>query len=66
MNNKQEILKIMMKINKKSALSQRDLSKDLGISFGKLNYCLKSLKIKGLLKIKILKLTSIKVDIFIF
>ena len=30
----------------------RDLSKNLGMSLGKLNYCLNALKKKGLIKIK--------------
>ena len=41
----------MRKIQKKPDTSQRELAKDLGISLGKLNYCLKALKTKGLIKI---------------
>tara|TARA_A100001011_G_C14309743_1_gene844942 strand:- start:1217 stop:1525 length:309 start_codon:yes stop_codon:yes gene_type:complete len=52
MKNKQDILNILLKINRKPEISQRTLSKDLGISLGKLNYCIKSLKSKGLLKIE--------------
>ena len=33
-------------------LSQRQLAKDLGFSLGKLNYCIKALNRKGLIKIK--------------
>ena len=36
-------------------MSQRGLAKSLGFSLGKLNYCLKSLQKKGLLKIQNLK-----------
>ena len=35
--------------------SQRDLAKELGFSLGKLNYCLKELKKKGLIKINSFK-----------
>ena len=40
----------MRKIQKKPESSQRELADDLGFSLGKLNYCLKALKIKGLIK----------------
>ena len=43
---------ILRKINKDPKSSQRQLAKDLGFSLGKLNYCLKALKEKGLIKIK--------------
>ena len=55
MNNEQkknnEDLEILRKISKSPDLSQRELSKELGFSLGKLNYCLKSLQKKGLIKI---------------
>tara|TARA_B100000401_G_C52335678_1_gene498537 strand:+ start:118 stop:435 length:318 start_codon:yes stop_codon:yes gene_type:complete len=50
-NNDQENLDLLIKINK-GASSQRELSDELGFSLGKLNYCLKALKYKGLIKIK--------------
>ena len=40
----------LRKINEKEPLSQRKLANDLGFSLGKLNYCLKALKEKGLIK----------------
>ena len=43
---------LLRKINKQPKSSQRDLAKSLGFSLGKLNYCLKALKEKGLIKIK--------------
>jgi|TARA_X000000368_G_C22985756_1_gene692064 EPS-associated MarR family transcriptional regulator len=43
---------LLRKIHKSPDSSQRDLAYDLGFSLGKLNYCLKELKIKGLVKIK--------------
>ena len=42
----------MRKIDKQPESSQRYLAEELGFSLGKLNYCLKKLKEKGLIKIK--------------
>ena len=50
--NDEEHLNIIRKISKDPNLSQRDISSELGISLGKVNYCVKSLKDKGLIKIK--------------
>lgn len=44
--------KVLRKINNSPNYSQRKLATELGFSLGKLNYCLKSLKNKGLIKIK--------------
>ena len=44
--------KILRKIGKKSQTSQRELAKELSFSLGKLNYCMKELKKKGLVKIQ--------------
>ena len=43
---------ILRKINKQSNISQRIMAKELNMSIGKLNYCLKELQKKGLVKIK--------------
>ena len=43
---------ILRKIQGKPNLSQRKLAEELGFSLGKLNYCLKALKDKGLIKIE--------------
>tara|TARA_B110000444_G_C18804916_1_gene579434 strand:- start:1413 stop:1712 length:300 start_codon:yes stop_codon:yes gene_type:complete len=43
---------VLRKIGKNPESSQRKMAKDLGFSLGKLNYCLKALKKKGLIKIK--------------
>tara|TARA_B100000287_G_C20394325_1_gene686962 strand:- start:330 stop:629 length:300 start_codon:yes stop_codon:yes gene_type:complete len=43
---------ILRKIKSKPNSSQRELASELGFSLGKLNYCLKALKEKGLIKIK--------------
>ena len=42
---------ILRKLNSKPNSSQRKLASELGFSLGKLNYCLKALKNKGLIKI---------------
>ena len=43
---------LLRDIQNKPNTSQRKLAKDLGFSLGKLNYCLKELQKKGLIKIK--------------
>ena len=43
---------LLRKINKNPSFSQRKLADELGFSLGKLNYCLKALKSKGLIKIE--------------
>ena len=48
----EEDFKILRTINKKSKFTQRELADELGFSLGKLNYCLKALKKKGLIKLK--------------
>ena len=56
-----ELLDILRKIYSKNELSQRKLAKDLNVSLGKLNYCLKSLK-KGLIKIQNFKNNENKIN----
>ena len=51
MTNDQDYLNLLRKIKKKPESSQRELAWQLGFSLGKLNYCLKALKRKGLIKI---------------
>jgi EPS-associated MarR family transcriptional regulator len=48
----QDEFDLLRKLNIKAKYSQRELAKDLGFSLGKLNYCIKALKDKGLIKIK--------------
>ena len=50
--NNQDHLNVMRKIQKKPNKSQRNLAGELGFSLGKLNYCLRALQEKGLVKIK--------------
>ena len=50
-NNNQDQFNVSRKINKNPKSTQRQLAEELGFSLGKLNYCLKALKDKGLIKI---------------
>jgi len=50
--NNKDHFEILRKISKKPETSQRELAEELGFSLGKLNYCLKELQKKGLVKIK--------------
>ena len=52
MKNNQDYFDVLRKIQKKPNSSQREMAVELGFSLGKLNYCLKSLQEKGLVKIK--------------
>ena len=61
----QDHFNVMRKIQQYPQTSQRDLAQQLGFSLGKLNYCLKALQQKGLIKIKILK-NKINLIIFMF
>ena len=47
----QDLFNTLRKIQSKPNSSQRKLADELGFSLGKLNYCLKALKQKGLVKI---------------
>jgi len=42
--------KILRKLQEDPQISQRDLARDLGISLGRANYCLRALMDKGLIK----------------
>ena len=52
MKDNQDHFNILRKINSKPKATQRELAEELGFSLGKLNYCLRALKTKGLIKIK--------------
>ena len=49
--NKNDNFNVLREVGKKPGTSQRELSKNLGLSLGKINYCIKALKDKGLIKI---------------
>lgn len=51
MKNSADQFEVLRKIQKRPNSSQRELAKQLGFSLGKLNYCIKALKSKGLVKI---------------
>ena len=53
---------VLRKIHSKPRASQRDLAFELGFSVGKLNYCLKALKTKGLIKIENFKKNPKKIN----
>ena len=52
MKNEQDQFNVLRKISNKPNSSQRELASELGFSLGKLNYCLKSLQKKGLIKLQ--------------
>ena len=61
-NNTQDHFEILRKIEKKPKTTQRELAQELGFSLGKLNYCLRELKTKGLIKIKNFKESKKKIS----
>ena len=52
MQNDPDQFNVLRKINSNPNVSQRDLANELNLSLGKINYCLKALKSKGLVKIQ--------------
>ena len=52
MKNKQDHFEVLRKIYNDPKSSQRKMAVDLGFSLGKLNYCIKALQLKGLIKIE--------------
>ena len=51
MSNTPDLFETIRKINSNPLISQRNLAKELGFSLGKLNYCIKELNKKGLIKV---------------
>ena len=62
MNDNQDHFNVLRKINRRPKSTQRELAEELGFSLGKLNYCLKSLKEKGFIKIKNFKKNPNKIN----
>ncbi len=60
----QDHFELLRKIQKKPRSSQRELAKELGFSLGKLNYCIKALQQKGLVKIENFKKNPNKINYF--
>ena len=52
MQNNPDKFNVLRKVNSNPNISQRELAFQLNLSLGKVNYCLRSLKNKGLVKIK--------------
>ena len=64
MREKQDHFEVLRKIQKNPDSTQRELAKELGFSLGKLNYCLKALQNKGLIKIENFKKNPNKFNYF--
>ncbi len=62
MKNSQDHFDVLRKIQKNPKFTQRELAEDLGFSLGKLNYCLKALQEKGLVKIENFKKNPNKIN----
>ena len=57
-----EKFNVLRKIDKKPNTTQRELSTKLGMSLGKINYCLNELKKKGLIKMSNFKKSKNKLN----
>jgi len=51
MNNQDIRLDLLRKVESNPEYTQRDLSRDMGVSLGKVNYCMKKLTEKGWVKL---------------
>jgi len=51
MNNKDIHLDLLRKLESKPEYTQRELSQEMGVSLGKVNYCMKKLTEKGWVKL---------------
>tara|TARA_B100000768_G_C11046344_1_gene276447 strand:+ start:296 stop:616 length:321 start_codon:yes stop_codon:yes gene_type:complete len=51
-DNEPDQFNVLRKISSDPKITQRKLAEELTLSLGKINYCLKALKKKGLIKIK--------------
>ncbi len=64
MKDDQDHFNVLRQIHKKKESSQRELASELGFSLGKLNYVMKALQVKGLIKIENFKNNPKKVNYF--
>ena len=62
MKNEQDHFEVLRRVQKKPESSQRELAEELGFSLGKLNYCLKALQKKGLIKLQNFQKQSNKIN----
>ena len=60
--NEQDHFEVLRRIQKKPDASQREMAEELGFSLGKLNYSLKALQKKGLVKLKNFQKKSNKIN----
>ncbi len=61
-NKIQDNFEVLREIHKNPKASQREMAQVLGFSLGKLNYCLRALKDKGLVKINNFKKKENKIN----
>ena len=64
MKDEQDHFDVLRKIQQNPESTQRELAEELGFSLGKLNYCLKALQTKGLIKIENFKKNPNKLNYF--
>ena len=64
MKDNQDHFDVLRKIQNRPNSTQRELAAELGFSLGKLNYCLKALQKKGLVKIENFKKNPNKINYF--
>ena len=62
MSKKQDKFQILKSLEQDSHLTQRQLSNNLGVSLGKVNYCVKSLIEKGFIKVNNFRNSNNKVQ----
>ena len=62
MKDNDDHFEVLRKIQQNPKSTQRKLAEELGFSLGKLNYCLKALKQKGLVKINSFKKNPRKIN----
>ena len=62
MKNNPDHFNVLRKIQNKPKATQRELASELDFSLGKLNYCLKALRGKGLIKIENFKKNPNKIN----
>ena len=62
MSKKQNEFQILKSLERDFYPTQRQLSNDLGVSLGKINYCLKSLIKKGFIKVNNFKNSNNKIQ----
>jgi EPS-associated MarR family transcriptional regulator len=62
MDDNNDHFEVLRQIQKKPETTQREIAVELGFSLGKLNYCMKALQQKGLIKIENFKKNKKKIN----